>query len=184
MSIATTGYKYVSDLSVPTMAYKMNNFSWMKDDLVDMQDGFADKDYEDVARNRDVMVEQIINTYKHNGVEIDEDEARAMVDYQFSIVNGGVSFQDQIKTNTAEADSFWNNVPIVNCFFDNTTEEDVYQIMNGEKPDVKTTGQEVVQTVGCVGGGALIGGIIGGPAGAAIGAGIGAGVDFLINIFS
>ena len=62
MSIAATGYKYTSVLSVPTMAYKMNSFSWMKDDLVDMQDGFADKDYEYVARNRDAMVEEIIAT--------------------------------------------------------------------------------------------------------------------------
>jgi len=100
-------------------------------------------------------------------------------------MSGGVSVVDTINATTKSADSFWNYVPIVNLFIDDTSAEDLYAYMDGEKPDTETAEGKLGKTASTTGMGAASGAGIGAAVGTwifpGIGTGLGAGIGAAIG---
>lgn len=167
--------------------YKIKDYTFLGTDLQIMHSRLSGNNEEEALAMRSDMAKTIMEMYASNGSEITEAEALAIVDSQYKYMSGGASVVDTIKETTKSANSFWNFVPIVNLFIDDTSEEDLYKMMNGEKPDTKTAEGKFGKTAGCVGTGAAIGAAIGtcfGPGpGTLIGAGIGAAVGLISGLF-
>lgn len=153
---------------------------------------------------RDEMAQTIMDMYAENGSSISKEEALALVDLNYRSISGNVSVVQTIQNTTKSADSFWNNVPIVNWFIDDTSAEDLFDYMDdgkmsftrqaGEKAEkVAKTGAvgAVTGTVIGVGTGALFGvklgaalGVTAGPVGAAVGAGVGLVLGAIFGAFT
>lgn len=141
---------------------------------------------------RQQMAQSVVDAYNNDGddsTNITLEEAMSYIDQQYQ-ARTGTSIVSTIEETTKGADSFWNYVPIVNWFIDDTTAEDLYKIMEGKK-DVNTNNPEGLGKLAgnmAVGAGvAAIGTYIGCCAAAGsfvpgIGTAIGAGVGLLVGL--
>lgn len=173
--------------------FEINDFRFLATDLSIMHSRLSGNN-EYVALNmRKQMADSIMQIYEANGSSISQDEALALVDEQYTYMSGGASVVDTIEASTKSSNSFWNNVPIVNWFIDDTSAEDLFDYMKSGEFDSNRQSEEktdkVVKTsaVGAAAGtaiGACTGAILGvkigamslaaaGPVGAAVGAGVG-----------
>ena len=152
---------------------------------------------------RKEMATSIMNAYNSDDDaenDITMEQALSYVDARYQQVTGR-SIITTIGETTKGADSFWNKVPIVNWFIDNTTAEDLYEYMedgenakmNGKKAnDTSDNTSKLFMGVGVTGGAALgvkfgctigaIAGPAGSAAGAAVGALVGAGIGFVCGL--
>lgn len=116
--------------------YKITDYTFLATDLAIMNDRLSGNNEHEALDMRKEMAASIMEMYTNNGSTISEAEALAMVDKQYSCV-AGESLVDTIKETTKSADSFWNYVPIVNLFIDDTSAEDLYKYMEGEEANTK-----------------------------------------------
>ena len=153
--------------------YKIKDYTFLGTNLQIMHSRLSGNNEEEALAMRSDMAKTIMEMYASNGSEITEAEALAMVDSQYKYMSGGASVVDTIKETTKSANSFWNYVPIVNLFIDDSSEEDLYKMMNGEKPDTKTAEGKFGKTVSSTAIGAAIGAPFFFPVGAIVGGAIG-----------
>ena len=183
-------------MTTAVSSYKITDYTFLATDLEIMHARLSGNNETQALDMRKDMAASIMEMYEDNGSSISEKEALAIIDSQYKYMSGGASVVDTINATTKGADSFWNKVPIVSLFIDNTTAEDLYTYMNGDK-DNKTTEQKANDVADCASKGALIGvgagavaglkfgatiGSVFGPAGTAAGAGVGAIIGTLLGL--
>lgn len=184
--------------------YEIKDFGFLRTDLELMNARLNGGNQYQALDMRDEMAQTIMDMYAENGSSISKEEALALVDLNYRSISGNVSVVQTIQNTTKSADSFWNNVPIVNWFIDDTSAEDLFDYMDdgkmsftrqaGEKAEkVVKTGAvgAVTGTVIGVGTGALFGvklgaaiGVTTGPIGAAVGAGVGLVLGAIFGAFT
>lgn len=147
--------------------YKITDYRFLATDLAIMHGRLSGNNEKKALDMRKEMAGTIMQMYKDNGSSISQEEALAIVDQEYRYMSGGATVVDTIQQTTQSANSFWNYVPIVNLFIDDTTAEDLYAYMDGDK-DVDTTFAEgkLGKTVSTTAQGAAIGaglGLCGGP---------------------
>ncbi|MBR3605543.1 MAG: hypothetical protein IKL52_05910 [Candidatus Gastranaerophilales bacterium] len=168
-------------------SYRIRDFSFLGTDLEIMHSRLSGNNEKEALAMRSEMADNIMEMYANNGSSITRDEALAMVDTQYKYMSGGASVVDTIKETTKDADSFWNYVPIVNLFIDDTSEEDLYKMMDEEQVDTETAEGKTGKVAGNVASGAAVGAAIGTALGGwafGLGTAIGAGVGALVGLFS
>ena len=173
--------------------FEIKDYGFLRTDLELMNARLNGGNQYQALDMRDEMAQTIMDMYAENGSSISKEEALALVDLNYRSISGNVSVIQTIQNTTKSADSFWNNVPIVNWFIDDTSAEDLFDYMdNGEMSFTRQAGEKaekvvktgavgaVTGTVIGVGTGALFGvklgaalGVTAGPVGAAVGAGVG-----------
>ena len=177
--------------------YKITDFTFLANDLQIMHGRLMGNNEKEALDMRKSMAAEIMQMYADNGSSITEKKALALVDQQYKCMSGGASIIDSIQATTKDADSFWNHVPIVNLFIDDTSAEDLYDYMEGKDPDTKTAEDKGKKTLAAttsgVATGAAIGaglGLCGGPfapitvaGGAAVGAIVGGVAGFFSGLF-
>lgn len=106
--LGSADYTYSSSLEVPSMEYKMNKFSWMGDELEEMEECFKKDEYGTIGKIRNDLAEEIYDKYHDNGVDdFEMEDALALVDEQFAIVNDGVSFEDEVEKRSGSFFRGW-----------------------------------------------------------------------------
>ncbi len=124
-------------MTTAVSSYKITDYTFLATDLEIMHARLSgDNEFEALDMRKD-MATSIMQMYEDNGSSISEEEALAIIDSQYKYMSGGDSVVDTINATTKKADSFWNYVPIVNLFIDDTSAEDLYSYMDGEKPNTK-----------------------------------------------
>ncbi len=182
--------------------YEIKNFKFLRSNLEVMQLKMNNGDQYAALDMRKEMAEIIMSMYEQNGSSISEQEALSLVDVNYeSLTPEHTSVVDSLASTSNYKDSFWNGVPIVNWFIEDTTTADLLDYYNDGKMDEGRLAEKKEsrkQTAGCIGGvvggtaacgvisaigstaagAALVGkcaalGSFGGPVGMAVGAGIG-----------
>lgn len=177
MPVYTNTYSSSNATQVATNSnsgnYQIKDYTFLGTDLQIMHSRLAGNNEKEALAMRRDMAATIMEMYANNGSEITEEEALAIIDTQYKYMSGGASVVDTIKETTKSANSFWNYVPIVQHFIDDTSEEDLYKMMKGEEVDTKTAegkfGKTAASTVigatigapFCFPIGAIVGGVIG-----------------------
>lgn len=138
---------------------------------------------EEALAMRQQMATSIMDAYNSDDDEannITMEQALSYVDARYQQVTG-MSIVGSIQETTKN--SFWNYVPIINLFTDETSAEDLYKIMEGEDPenikhqDNKKNGWGVAGTLaGYTAIGAGVGSVV-----PVVGTAVGAGVGFVVG---
>ena len=137
-------------------------------DMQIMHERLSGNNEEKALDMRREIAQSVVDTYANDGddnTNITMEQALGYVDAQYKALTGQ-SIVDTIGQTTKSANSFWNYVPIVNWFVDDTTAEDLYAYMDGEKPDTQTAEHKVGKVASTAAQGAAIGaglGLCGGP---------------------
>lgn len=162
--------------------YKIKDYTFLGTDLQIMHSRLSGNNEEEALAMRSQMADDIMAMYEANGSSISRAEALAMVDNQYKYMSGGASVVDTIKESTKDANSFWNYVPIVNLFIDDTSEEDLYKMMEGQETNTKNAEGKAIGTaaVGAVAGYA-VGAAVAIKAGTAIGTAVCPGFGTLVG---
>lgn len=134
------------------------------------------------------MAQSVVDAYNNDGddnTNVSLEEAMAYIDSQYQ-TRTGTSIVDTIEQTTKSAKSFWNYVPIVNLFIDDTTAEDLYKMMDGKEANTKTAEGKFGKTLSTTAQGAAIGAGLGSIVpglGTVLGAGVGAAIGLLSGLF-
>ena len=185
--------------------FEIKDYGFLRTDLELMNAKFNDGNQYQALDMRDEMAQTIMDMYTENGSSISKDEALALVDLNYRSISGNVSVVQTIQNTTKSADSFWNNVPIVNLFIDDTSAEDLFDYMDDGKLDKERVSKDNTEkaaktvAVGTAAGaaigigvaalsgtkvgsaiGAFVGSLVPG-AGTAIGMAVGAGIGLLVG---
>ena len=185
--------------------FEIKDYGFLRTDLELMNAKFNDGNQYQALDMRDEMAQTIMDMYAENGSSISKDEALALVDLNYRSISGNVSVVQTIQNTTKSADSFWNNVPIVNLFIDDTSAEDLFDYMDDGKLDKERVSKDNTEkaaktvAVGTAAGaaigigvaalsgtkvgsaiGAFVGSLVPG-AGTAIGMAVGAGIGLLVG---
>ena len=135
---------------------------------------------------RQKLAQSIVDAYANDGndaTNITLEEAMGYIDSAYQS-RTGQSLVETIDQTTRKADSFWNYVPIVNLFIDDTTAEDVYQMMDGKEPNIKKAEGKFAKTASTTAQGAAAGAAIGAACGGGIGAIPGAIIGGIVGLAS
>ena len=185
--------------------FEIKDYGFLRTDLELMNAKFNDGNQYQALDMRSEMAQTIMDMYAENGSSISKDEALALVDLNYRSISGNVSVVQTIQNTTKSADSFWNNVPIVNLFIDDTSAEDLFDYMDDGKLDKERVSKDNTEkaaktvAVGTAAGaaigigvaalsgtkvgsaiGAFVGSLVPG-AGTAIGMAVGAGIGLLVG---
>lgn len=169
--------------------YEIKDFKFLKSGLEEMQLRLYNGDQYAALDKRKEMAEIIMSMYEQNGSSISEQEALSLVDANYeSLTPEHTSVVDSLASTSNYKDSFWNSVPIVNWFIEDTTTDDLLDYYNDGKLDEarlaekEKSRKQTAKVIGGIAGGTAACGIIakcaalgsfGGPVGMAVGAGIG-----------
>ncbi|MBQ4646698.1 MAG: hypothetical protein IJB79_05060 [Candidatus Gastranaerophilales bacterium] len=152
-----------------------------------MYNRLSGNEEEEALAMRQQMAQSVMNAYNSDDDttnDITMEQALSYIDARYQQVTG----QSVIATiDETTKTSFWNYVPIVNCFVNETSAEDLYKIMEGEDPENveheedKTAGGTAGTIAACTAAGATIGTAVGGWA-FGLGTVVGAGVGFAVGV--
>jgi hypothetical protein len=153
-----------------------------------MHNRLSGNNEEEALEMRQQMAQSIMNAYNSDADETNDitmEQALSYVDARYQQVTGQ-SIITTIDETTKSANSFWNYVPIVNWFIDDTSAEDLYDVMEGKEANTKdkeNKGGAWANIGGCTAVGAGIGTAFCPGIGSAVGAGIGFVVGGITELF-